>query len=218
MNKNLIPISIIIAAVIIGTALVFVNQGGKLSADVAAEEAVKYINENLVAPGVVASLVDVADVGSVYKIRLKIEQNGNVLGEFDSYTTKDGEFLFPEGYNMQESIARGTENETGSQIGDQEELSLSFQQLESLAKCLTEKGAKVYGVYWCSWCAQQKEIFGDAAQYLPYVECSEQDSREITAECKAIGVSSYPTWEFNGEKHSGFKSLDDLINLSGCPV
>lgn len=221
MNKKLIPISIIIAALLIVGTLLFINQekikeiiGSKLSADVAAEKAIKYINENLVASGIVASLINVSDAGSVYKIHLKVEREGNSLGEFDSYVTKDGIFLFTEGYNMQESFVRSAEDETK----DQKEISLSDQQLESLAKCLTEKGAKFYGTRWCSWCARQKEIFGNAAQYLPYVECSEQDSQKITAECQALKISSFPTWEFNGEKKPGFKNLEDLINLSGCSI
>jgi len=122
MNKKIIPISIIVAGLLIVGALLFINQGkiremtsGKASADAIANEAIKYINENLIAPGVVASLVNVTDTGSVYKIHLKVEQNGSALGEFDSYISKDGEFLFPEGYNIKQAIAQ-EESETTTEI------------------------------------------------------------------------------------------------------
>ena len=122
MNKKIIPISIIVAGILIVGALLFINQekikemtSGKASADAIANEAIKYINENLIAPGVVASLVNVTDTGSVYKIHLKVEQEGNSLGEFDSYVTKDGQLLFPEGYDMKQSLAQEN-NETPTEV------------------------------------------------------------------------------------------------------
>ncbi|MFH1462485.1 MAG: protein disulfide isomerase family protein [bacterium] len=89
--------------------------------------------------------------------------------------------------------------------------------LEALAKCLTEKGAKFYGAYWCGWCNRQKESFGEAAQYLPYVECSDEATQQMTEVCQAEGISGFPTWEFDGKKQSGFKEPQVLAELSGCP-
>ena len=39
-----------------------------------------------------------------------------------------------------------------------------------LALFLKEKGAKMYGAFWCSHCIEQKAPFGARAQ-IPYVEC-----------------------------------------------
>ena len=98
INKIIIPLSIIAAGIIIAAAFVFVNQEKikgaalkELSAQQAAEKAINYVNENLLGQGLVASLIDVSDAGSVYKIRLKIEET-----EYDSYVTKDGRLLFTE--------------------------------------------------------------------------------------------------------------------------
>lgn len=210
ISKFLIPISVVIGVIIIAGAFIYINKDGfaskgLLSGQEAAEKAVNYINKNkdTVSGGNAASLISVAEEGTVYKIHIKIGE-----GEYDSYVTKDGRFLFPGVYDMGEETENSASNEAN----------LSAQDLEALAKCLTEKGAKFYGAYWCSWCAQQKEMFGNAAQYLPYVECSEENSQEMTPECKAIGITSYPTWEFNGEKNPGLKSLDDLVSLSGCAI
>lgn len=90
--------------------------------------------------------------------------------------------------------------------------------LEGLAKCLKEKGAKFYGAFWCGWCIRQKELFGEAAKYLPYVECSDKETNQITPECEKAGITGFPTWEINEEKITGFKSLEELAKLSGCPL
>ena len=89
-------------------------------------------------------------------------------------------------------------------------------RLEALAKCLSKKGAKLYGAYWCGWCNRQKEIFGEAAQHLPYIECSDRETRQMTPQCREAGITGLPTWEFEGQKSSGFKSLEELARLSGC--
>ena len=60
---------------------------------------------------------------------------------------------------------------------------------DSFAKCLTEKGAVMYGAVWCAHCKDQKKAFGDSFQYIKYVECTEN-----TKLCLDDGVNGYPTW------------------------
>ena len=48
---------------------------------------------------------------------------------------------------------------------------------DGFAKCLASKQAKMYGLYWCPHCAEQKEMFGKAFQYVPYVECAIKGSQ-----------------------------------------
>ncbi len=91
-------------------------------------------------------------------------------------------------------------------------------KLEILAKCLSRKGAKFYGAYWCGWCNKQKELFGEAAQYLPYIECAKAEAGELTPECQKAGITGFPTWEFNSQKNPGFKTFEELAELSGCPL
>lgn len=85
--------------------------------------------------------------------------------------------------------------------------------LDRFAKCLTSKGAKMYGADWCGHCKNQKEMFGDSFQYIDYVECTEE-----TEACKAAGISGYPTWIINGMKYPGEKTLEELASLSGCEL
>jgi len=105
-SKNLIPIAIIIAGLLIAGALVYINQGKvtekvseNLSPQEAAEKAIDYINQNLLEEGTTASLVNVVEENGVYKFRLKIGEN-----EYDSYITKNGKLLFTEGFDLEEIL------------------------------------------------------------------------------------------------------------------
>src|SRR5882757_1636440 len=64
----------------------------------------------------------------------------------------------------------------------------SNHQYDEFAKCLASRQAKMYGLYWCPHCAEQKAMFGKAFQYVPYVECGIKGSHELAAECTAAGV------------------------------
>jgi len=105
--KNLMPISIVIAGLLIAGALIFVNQGkvGEevsegLSPQQVAEKAINFINQNMIQEGLTASLISTTEENGVYKIHLKVGG-----GEYDSYVTKDGKILFIEGIDLESSPA-----------------------------------------------------------------------------------------------------------------
>jgi len=89
-------------------------------------------------------------------------------------------------------------------------------QYDALAKCLTQKGAVMYGASWCSHCADQKALFGDSFQYVTYVECAEGDGQAQA--CKDAGVTAYPAWKIGGELSYGAKPLATLALEAGCTV
>lgn len=213
LNKNLIAVAILAAGVLITGVFVYINQGGggTLSPQTAAEKAIAFINQSIQEENVTASLIDVVEKSGVYKIHLKIAET-----EYDSYITKDGKFLFASGFNLTAEVPEETTEET-AEIS-QEEPQRELASLTNLAQCLTDKGAKFYGAFWCSWCNKEKELFDEAAQYLPYIECSDQETKKMLPICQEAGIISFPTWEFNGEKSSGFKSLEQLAEISGCPL
>ncbi|HII71388.1 TPA: hypothetical protein HA265_01385 [Candidatus Woesearchaeota archaeon] len=84
---------------------------------------------------------------------------------------------------------------------------------DEFAKCLTEKGAVMYGTYWCSHCKAQKREFGDAFQFVNYVECTDQ--AEL---CTEKEVEGFPTWIIDGTKYTGQQSLNTLSLLTGCEL
>lgn len=87
----------------------------------------------------------------------------------------------------------------------------------SLTQCLTEKGVKFYGTFWCPHCQKQKAMFGNDAKTLPYIECSNPDGKSQTQVCKDAGIESYPTWEFSdGSRVLGEQSPEFLAQKANC--
>ena len=84
-----------------------------------------------------------------------------------------------------------------------------------LADHLTEIGAKMYGAYWCPYCATQRDYFGGAASRLPYIECDPDGFGAQVELCDAAGVEVYPTWIIGGDRYTGAQPLGDLATLSG---
>jgi len=96
IKKIVFPALIAIVCLFAGWFLFYFYQtSAELSPQAAAEKAVNYINANFLSEGNVASLVGVAEEGTVYKITLSIGEQ-----EYTSFTSKDGKFIFPEGYPM----------------------------------------------------------------------------------------------------------------------
>ena len=88
---------------------------------------------------------------------------------------------------------------------------------DALAECLAAKQVKMYGLYWCTHCADQKNMFGSSFKYVPYIECGVKGSRQETPECIQAHVKNFPTWEFpGGERHEGVLPLKDISERSGC--
>ncbi|MDI6603432.1 MAG: thioredoxin domain-containing protein [Patescibacteria group bacterium] len=223
-NKNLIAIAIaiVIVGILIAGMLFYINQGkekkiaGSLTAQQAAEKTINFINQYLVEPPIVASLINVAEERGLYKISFKAGED-----EYNSYVTKDGKLLFFQAIDMEREVSETQPTKSETQPTEEEktekEKKFSDEQLETLAKCLSEKEVKFYGSSWCGWCKKQKEVFGQAAQYLPYIECIDEKTKQMTSQCKEAEIQGFPTWEFFGEKIQGFKTPEELSQLANCP-
>jgi len=72
-------------------------------ADKLGEEAVDFINKNLLSSGTTATLVKATNDGSVYKIKIKIGEE-----EPEVYVSKDGKFLFTVAFEMKKSEAEAS--------------------------------------------------------------------------------------------------------------
>jgi hypothetical protein len=92
---------------------------------------------------------------------------------------------------------------------------------DALARCLKDRGVKMYGAWWCPHCQEQKEKFGASFEYAPYIECGiEGDVHGKSQACKDDNISHYPTWQFPpaGERVERVFSLQELSDRTGCPV
>jgi hypothetical protein len=90
------------------------------------------------------------------------------------------------------------------------------RKVDHFAQCLSDKGAVMYGLYWCPHCADQKEMFGSSFHNAHYVECGTPDHHE-QPQCVAESMKNFPTWKFaDGERHEGVLSLQELAAKTGC--
>jgi len=88
---------------------------------------------------------------------------------------------------------------------------------DEFAQCLTDKGVKMWGAYWCPSCKNQKDLFGSSFEKVKYIECSLPGGQAQTEECTEAGITGYPTWEFaDGSRISGETSLEVLAEKSQC--
>ena len=90
---------------------------------------------------------------------------------------------------------------------------------DAFAKCITSKQAKMYGLYWCPHCMEQKEMFGASFEHVQYVECAIKGGHELAPECAAAGVKLFPSWQFgSAPPKEGVLSLDALSAKTGCSL
>jgi hypothetical protein len=86
------------------------------------------------------------------------------------------------------------------------------QEKVQLAQCLSRNGFAMAGTSWCPHCQKQKELFGDAFQYITFHDCDAEQ-----AWCESRNITGYPAWV---GPHSvvtlGFKDIATLRRMSGC--
>jgi hypothetical protein len=97
----------------------------------------------------------------------------------------------------------------------------SSHKYDAFARCLGDRGLKMYGAFWCEHCADQKKKFSASFEYAPYVECGVKgDTRAVAQACKDAGIKHYPTWQFppTGERVERVFTLEELSDRSGCSL
>jgi len=87
------------------------------------------------------------------------------------------------------------------------------QDYGPIAKCLTEKGAIMYGTEWCSHCKNQKKAFGQSFEFVNFVDCDAQAQL-----CSDAGIEGYPTWIIDGKLYPGEQSIERLDHLTDCKL
>lgn len=98
-------------------------------------------------------------------------------------------------------------------------LTTGAHKYDDFALCLSEKGAMMYGTFWCPHCKEQKAMFKKSWNYVNYIECSTADGRGQTRACKQADLEGYPTWEFaDGSRESRKMPLEELATRTGCEL
>ena len=84
-----------------------------------------------------------------------------------------------------------------------------------LAAAIADSGAMFFGAGWCPACTEQKELFGDGAQLLPFVEVTNPD-RTLNQIGEDNDVEALPTWVFaDGTRLEGMQPLQVLAAAAG---
>jgi hypothetical protein len=97
----------------------------------------------------------------------------------------------------------------------------SQHKYDGFARCLGDRGVKMYGAWWCPHCTEQKEKFGASFEYAPYVECGVKgDAKGQNPVCQDAGIKHFPTWQFppTGERVERVFSLQELSDRTGCSL
>ena len=97
----------------------------------------------------------------------------------------------------------------------------SQHKYDAFARCLGDRGVKMYGAWWCPHCQEQKEKFAASFEYAPYIECGiKGQPTGQNPVCKQDGIKHYPTWQFppTGERVERVFDLWELSDRTGCPL
>lgn len=90
--------------------------------------------------------------------------------------------------------------------------------LVAFAKALDQAGVTFFGAAWCPFCTEQKELFGDGKEELPFVEVTNPD-RTLNSIGQAENIQTFPTWEFpDSSRATGVLSLAEISERSGVPI
>ena len=109
-----------------------------------------------------------------------------------------------------------TSNAVVSQAGNTQISTTSGAAETALAQHLRQRGAKMYGAYWCPYCTRQKELFGrQAFSQISYIECDPRGQNARPDLCRQAGVNGFPTWEINGRQYRGMQTLTQLADITG---
>ncbi len=119
LGKSLLVKAIILAAIIIGGSLIYVNyskcqktdKSDVLPAQQVADKAINYINQKILGGKATVSFTGVSEENGLYKIKFTFQGK-----EISSYTTRDGKLFFPDVYDLTENITP-VENDSTT-IGD----------------------------------------------------------------------------------------------------
>lgn len=94
----------------------------------------------------------------------------------------------------------------------------SAPDLVQFAKDLDSAGVVFFGANWCPACSEQKQLFQDGSDDLPFVEVTNPD-RSIGQIGIDNNITAYPTWVFPDQsRETGVLTLQQLSDRSGVAI
>ena len=173
--KSSLPLAIIIAGVIIGGAITYINQKsipGTLPSQEAADKALSFINANMLQEGITASLINIEESNGLYKMKLKIGEE-----EVEPYVSLDGQLLFVQAIDIGETSQEESQGNVKRDVPDVKLFVMSYCPFGLQAqKALLPahdllKGKADIGVYFVNYIMHDKiEIDENLKQYCIQTE------------------------------------------------
>lgn len=95
------------------------------------------------------------------------------------------------------------------------------EDVETLARCLTNHGWVLYSSFTCPACRAQQRIFGNAFADVQTIECNPNAKNSEVEKCVQKKIRKTPTWirEQDGTEFGrleGYQPLDVLASESTC--
>lgn len=141
-----------------------------------------------------------------------LEKRQMMAGDVDLFATEG--FFGSAGESSAAVESSSTDRGTSDRAAEGE----PGQDLVQFAKDLDAAGVTFYGAHWCPACTQQKQLFEDGGDDLPFVEVTLPD-RTQDPQFSSLNISEYPTWVFpDGTRLTGVQSLQTLSTRSGVAI
>ncbi len=228
INKNLIIIILILGFLILIGGIIFLLANerniekhqdiqSKQIKDILLKEEAKEKVLNFVKQQVPTAFIDeIISERGLYKMTIILQEGGaeSVQNqEIIIYLTKDGALFFPQVIDLKEMAKVQKER----RLCEKFQTKLTLERKEKIAKCLAEKGFRVYVADWCPFCRQQKEFFGEAAKYLISIDCFDPEGAPGNI-AKCPDLMGVPTWKDRegNQLGGGMIQIRRLVKLSGC--
>ncbi len=120
-------------------------------------------------------------------------------------------------YSEEETLVTGSVVvSNGASVPVKEVVDTDEARKMNLARCLGALDAQLFKVYWCPYCNDQIEMFGEYIRFIDVVECDPDAPGARPELCGDAEIQLYPSWVIGGEKYQGMRTLNALAALSGC--
>jgi cyclophilin family peptidyl-prolyl cis-trans isomerase len=124
-------------------------------------------------------------------------------------------------YDQDTHSSAATQDLSGAALTGEGELAAEGEpanDLVAFAKALTDSGTRFFGAAWCPFCTEQKELFQDGGNFLPFIEVTNPD-RTPNQIATSEGITEYPTWEFpDGSRLTGVQTLQTLAQRANLTI
>ncbi len=174
LNKSTILISIAVSAIFITGVLIssksnpnmlsFLRFIPGMSADVIAKKSVDYLNKSVLQKGQTATLISDSEESGIIKMKIKIAGK-----TYDSYASKDGKLLFPEGFTLSTTATATTQNtQPSAQQPNQNQTATQQAPSNTTAVAKVAKTSlEDFVVSSCPFGTQSQRAIGEAVKNIP---------------------------------------------------